>query len=62
MKKGVSVKYIDIIKNIYDGVVVNIRSCGDLISNFSFTVGLHEGSAWSIFLFTIIMDDFIRAI
>ena len=27
MKKGVPIKYIDIIKNMYDRVVINVRTC-----------------------------------
>ena len=34
MKKGVHIKYIDIIKDMYDGVVTNIRTCGGIISDF----------------------------
>ena len=47
MKKGVLIKYIDIIKDMYDGIVKNIRTCGGLISDFSITIGLHQGSALS---------------
>ena len=56
MKKGVSIKYIDIIKDMYDGVVANIRTCGGLSSDFSITIGLHQGFALSPFLFAIVMD------
>ena len=34
MKKGVPVKYIDIIKDMYDGVVANVRTYGGITSNF----------------------------
>ena len=62
MKKGVPIKYIDIIKDMYDGVVANVRTCGDIISDFSITIGLHQGSALSPFLFAIVMDGLTRAI
>ena len=45
MKKGVPIKYIDIIKDIYDEVVANVRTCGGMTSDFSITIGLHQGSA-----------------
>ena len=32
IKKGVPIKYIDLIKDIYDGVVANVRTCGGIIS------------------------------
>jgi len=41
MKKGVPIKFIDIIKDMYDGVVANVRTCGCIISDFSVTIGLH---------------------
>jgi len=62
MKKRVPIKYIDIIKDMYDGIVANVRTYGGIISNFSITIGLHQGSALSLFLFAIVMDELTRAI
>ena len=62
MKKGVPIKFIDIIKDMYDGVVANVRTCGCIISDFSITIGLHQRSALSPFLFAIVMDELTRAI
>ena len=62
MKKGVPVKYIDIIKDMYDRVVTNVRTCEGITSDFSITIGLHQGSALSPFLFVIVMDELTRAI
>ena len=62
MKKRVPIKYIDIIKDMCDGVVENIRTCGGITSNFSITIGLHQGSALSPFLYVIVMDELTRAI
>ena len=36
-EKRVSIKYIDIIKDMYDGVVANVRTCGGITSDFSIT-------------------------
>ena len=41
MKKGFPIKYIDIIKDMCDGVVANIRTCGGITSDFSIIIGLH---------------------
>ena len=41
MKKRVSIKYIDIIKDMYDEAVANVRTCGNLTSDFSIIIGLH---------------------
>ena len=62
MKKGVAIKYIDIIKDMYDRVVTNIRSCGGITSDFSITIRLHQETVLSPFLFAIVMDELTRAI
>ena len=62
MKKEVLIKYIDIINDMYDRVVANVRTCGDITSDFSITIGLHLGSALSPFLFVMVMDELTRAI
>ena len=41
MKKGVPISYIDIIKDMYDGVVANVITCGGITSDFSIRTGLH---------------------
>jgi len=61
-KKRVPIKYIDIIKDMYDGAVANVRTCGGITSDFSITIELHQGSALSLFLFVIVMDEVTRAI
>ena len=62
MKKGVPIKYIDMIRDMYDGVVSNIRTCKGITSDFSIAIGLHQGSALGPFLFGIVMDELTRAI
>ena len=53
---------IDVIKDMYDGVVTNIKTCEGITSDFSITIGLHQESALSPFLFVIVMDELTRAI
>jgi len=62
MKKGVPIKYIDIIKDMYDGVVANVKTCESITSDFSITIGLHQGSVLSPFLFAMVMDELTRPI
>jgi len=40
-EKWSPIKYIDIIKDIYDGVVANVRTYGGITNDFSITSGLH---------------------
>jgi len=62
MKKGIPIKYIDIIKDIYDGVLANDKTCEGITNDFSFTIRLHQESALSPFLFVMVMDELNRAI
>ena len=39
-----------------------VRTCGGVASDFSITIGLHQGSALSPFLFDIVMDELTRGI
>ena len=41
---------------MYDGATTTVRSAAGLTEEFKVGVGLHQGSALSLFLFTIIMD------
>ena len=47
---------------MYDGVVINVWTCGGITCDFSITIGLHQGSALSPFLFAIVMDELTKAI
>lgn len=38
IKKGVSINYIDIIKNIYNGVKANVKIYDGLTCDFSITI------------------------
>jgi len=62
MKKGVLIKYIEIINDMYDGVVANVRTCGGITNDFSITIGLHQESALSPFLFVTVTDELTKAI
>lgn len=44
MKNKVSIKYINVEKEIYDRAITNIRSGCDLTHNFSITLVLYLGS------------------
>lgn len=61
-RKGVTKGYIDVVKDMYEGAVTNIRSPIGETSKFPITIGLHQGSALSPYLFALIMDELTRHI
>ncbi|KAL6564650.1 hypothetical protein OROMI_016100 [Orobanche minor] len=60
--KGVSRKYIDIIKDMYEGASTSVRTNVGRTEEFPITIGVHQGSALSPFLFAIVMDELTRGI
>ena len=62
MKKRVPIKYIDIINDMFNGVMANVRTSEGITNNFSIITRLYKGSALSPLLFAIVMDELTRAI
>ena len=62
MKKGVSLEYTRVIRDMYEGVRTKVRTVlGDTV-DFPIDIGLHQRSALSPFLFTTVMDELTRDI
>ncbi len=53
---GVSECYVESIQDMYEGARTSVRSAAGLTKEFEVKVGLHQGSAFSPFLFAIIKD------
>ena len=53
---------MSIIRDMYEGVVTNVRTCGGLMDEFPITIGVHQGSTLSHFLFAIVMDEITKSI
>lgn len=51
------VKYIDVIKDMYEGVVTSVKTVVGNPKKFSIAVGSHRGSALSPYLFTLVMNE-----
>jgi len=54
-----SVAYIRAIKDMYEGVQTSVTGDTEYVP---INIGLHQGSALSPFLFTIVMDELTREI
>ena len=59
-KKMVSSKYIDIIKDMYDNSVTSIRTIEGETVKFPITIGVHQGSSLSPYLFALVIDEYRR--
>ncbi len=61
-KKGVSLKYIKVIKDMYNKTITSVRISGGITSEFLTTIGLNQGSTLSPYLFALVMDELTRLI
>ena len=59
-RKSVAVAYMRVIRDMYSGVRVRVRTLVGDTEDFPIDIGLHQGSALSPFLFTIIMDELTK--
>jgi hypothetical protein len=59
-KHKVLIKYITLIKDMYDNVVTNVRTSEGDTNDFLINIGLHQGSALSSYLFILVMDEVTR--
>lgn len=55
-EKNVSEKYVRVIKDVYKGSTTQVRSIVGTTEIFEEKVGLHQGSALSLYIFDLVMD------
>jgi hypothetical protein len=61
-KHKVSMKYKTLIKDMYDNIMTNVQISDGDTNDFSINIGLHERSALSPYLFTLVMDEVTKDI
>ena len=58
--KEVTKRYIEMIQDMYSGTMTTMRIVVGKTNSFPITVGLHQGSALSPYLFALVMDELTR--
>jgi Reverse transcriptase (RNA-dependent DNA polymerase) len=56
-RKLAPTKYVTLIKDMYTNVVTYVRACDGESDIFSIKIGLHQGSALSLYIFILVMDE-----
>jgi Reverse transcriptase (RNA-dependent DNA polymerase) len=61
-KKRVLTKYVTLIKDMYINIVTYVRACDGESNAFLIKIRLHQGSALSLYIFTLVMDEITKDI
>jgi Reverse transcriptase (RNA-dependent DNA polymerase) len=61
-RKLVPTKYVTLIKDMYTNAVTFVRACNGEFDIFSIKIGLHQGSALSPYIFTLVMNEITKDI
>ena len=61
--KEVALKYIKLVKNLYDGIVISVRTSGGITSKkISIIIVLYLGSILSAYLFALVRDELTKSV
>jgi len=61
-RKGVPAEYTRLIRDMCEGVRTRVRIVIGDTKDFPIDIGLHQGSALSLFVFTLVIDELTRGI
>ncbi|KAJ7942848.1 Retrovirus-related Pol polyprotein LINE-1 [Quillaja saponaria] len=56
-KKKVPTKYVEVIKDMYEGVMTRVRIVDGMTGEFPITIGVYQGSSLSPYLFALVMNE-----
>jgi len=62
MRKNVPKMYVNLIQDMYEGSSTSVKSRCGISEGFSIGVGVHQGSALSPYLFSVVMDEVSKEI
>jgi len=57
VRKGVPKTYTNVVEDMYEGPCISVKSMCEELENFRVRVGVHQGSALSLYLFSVVMDE-----
>jgi Reverse transcriptase (RNA-dependent DNA polymerase) len=61
-KKRIPTKYVTLIKDMYINIVICVRAYDDEFDTFSIKIELHQGSALSLYIFILVIDEITKNI
>ena len=60
--RGISSRYIEAIRDMYDKTSINIQTLVGMTKPFPVKVGLYQGSTLILFIFTVIMEEISKSV
>ena len=61
-KHKIPIKYISLIKDMYNNVMTRIHARGGETDTFPLTIGLYQGSTLSPYIFDLVIDEVTKDI
>lgn len=55
-------KYVDVIRNMYDGATTCVKTCDGMSSDLPITIWVHQGSVLDHITFGLVMDEILKDI
>ena len=59
-KKGVAEQYVEVVRNMYRNCKTCMKMASGMSNSFSVQIGVHQGSALSPYLFSLVLDEILK--